>query len=373
VARASLPAFVGPRRASTRLPLVLAVLALGPVGCSDSQPSSDTTSTAVATRTPDRIQITTPPAIGTVALDHDGGRSTLLVQGTAPPLLRLLVRADCSPDPCLARTTTRVDGTWSARVRVSLESPERRLAVSADPADRSSPVAGYAVVVLLTPEEARRTHRRPAARSDSTSTQQARPAVPPARPGRTDPAAPRPDPSPQPTTPPTSDRPAPATVHAIGDSLIEGIAPHLPALLPGSRFSSDFKRGRRLAQGLDILRRLPSGATVAVSLFTNDHPRRVGELEAGVREALTHLGPRGCIAWATFVRPPVDGVSYRAANDRLATLTRDPTLAGRLQIVPWARAVDETPSLVGSDGIHSTPGGYQALARLYAAALARCP
>jgi lysophospholipase L1-like esterase len=65
----------------------------------------------------------------------------------------------------------------------------------------------------------------------------------------------------------------------------------------------------------------------------------------------------------------VTGVSYRAANALLARLATDNP---RLRLVPWAERVAATPQLVGADGVHPTPAGYQLRAQLYAQAARTC-
>jgi lysophospholipase L1-like esterase len=108
---------------------------------------------------------------------------------------------------------------------------------------------------------------------------------------------------------------------------------------------------------------------VAVSLFTNDDPTHTDALQAAVRRSLELAGPRGCAIWATIARPPVNGVSYRAANTALERLADDDP---RLVVVPWAEQTTSDPSLLGPDGVHPTPAGYQLRARLYAEAAQAC-
>jgi lysophospholipase L1-like esterase len=88
-----------------------------------------------------------------------------------------------------------------------------------------------------------------------------------------------------------------------------------------------------------------------------------------VRKTLSTVGVNGCVIWATIVRPPVNGTSYRAAN---ALLTRLAAEDPRLRVVPWAEQVAANPKLVGSDGVHATPAGYQLRAQLYAQAAQSC-
>jgi hypothetical protein len=161
-------------------------------------------------------------------------------------------------------------------------------------------------------------------------------------------------------------------VLVIGDSLAQGIEAPLKAALPGWRVRVDGRIGRPLAEGMGIFAREPSPpAIVAFSLFTNDAPGNTAPLESAVRATAGRQG--GCAVWATIVRPPLDGVSYDAANTLLHRLAGDPELAPRLRLVDWAAEVAQSPSLVSPrDGVHGTPQGYRVLAQLYAAAIRSC-
>ncbi len=133
--------------------------------------------------------------------------------------------------------------------------------------------------------------------------------------------------------------------------------------------------GRFLAQGMGVLRDtpLPPRPILAFSLFTNDDPRNLPALEAAVRQSVARAGPRGCAVWATIRRPRRGGASYAGANALLERLAAEPVMAGRLQLVPWAGYTQHRRRLVGRDGVHATPAGYLARARLYAQAARRCP
>jgi len=140
---------------------------------------------------------------------------------------------------------------------------------------------------------------------------------------------------------------------------------------PGFKVSTNAQTGRPLATGMQILAGTPvNGPTaLAFSLFTNDDPTHVSQLESAVRTSVSRAGPNGCAIWATIVRPPLNGVSYAAANRKLAQLANQ---LPRLRIVPWAAAVAQNPSWLASDGVHSTPTGYKARAQMYANAAKSC-
>jgi hypothetical protein len=171
---------------------------------------------------------------------------------------------------------------------------------------------------------------------------------------------------------------APALV-MIGDSLAMGVAQPLTLDLPGWAVRFDARIGRPLAEGMDVLaagalpaQRGPARTVLAFSLYTNDPPTDVDQLEAAVRASLARLGPRDCAIWATISRPAVHGVSYRAANERLLALAADPLLAGRLVVVPWADEVGAHRGWKASDHVHATAAGYLARARMYADAALAC-
>jgi lysophospholipase L1-like esterase len=199
----------------------------------------------------------------------------------------------------------------------------------------------------------------PAAQPQATATQAPPAQSPPTQPPAAPPAA----------APP----PGRTALVVIGDSLSVGTAPILPALLPGWQVRTDGLGGRPLAEGMRILAgaELPAdGSTVlAFSLFTNDDPSHTQELETAVRQSLARAGPRGCAIWATIVRPPIDGVPYDGAN---AVLRRLAAADARMRLVDWAQLIATQPALMGPDGIHPTPQGYQARAQMYADAARSC-
>jgi hypothetical protein len=160
----------------------------------------------------------------------------------------------------------------------------------------------------------------------------------------------------------------------IGDSLAVGMAPALQVLLPGRPVLVDARIGRPLDEGMAVLAgSKPPKASFAYSLFTNDDPVRIEQLDAAVRASVAALGPHGCAVWATIVRPKVGGRSYGPVNARLRALALDPALSGRLLIADWARAVGgHRKAWLAKDRIHATAAGYFARAQLYAEALSTC-
>ncbi len=164
------------------------------------------------------------------------------------------------------------------------------------------------------------------------------------------------------------------TVVVIGDSLAVGMAPALQGLLPERPVLVDARIGRPLDEGMSVLAGSdPPRASFAYSLFTNDDPVRIEQLDAAVRSSVAALGPHGCAVWATIVRPKVGGRTYARVNARLRALALDPALSGRLLIADWAQAVrGHRKQWLAKDGVHGTAAGYLARAQLYADALTSC-
>jgi len=157
----------------------------------------------------------------------------------------------------------------------------------------------------------------------------------------------------------------------VGDSLAEGVEPWLSSVLPGWAIAVDGETGRTLDAGMARVRALDEVPTVlAVSLFTNDSPSRLPQLEAAVRETIARQAGRGCAVWATVVRPPDGGRSYAEVNAALRRLAGErPDV---LRLVDWEAAVAANPALLGRDRVHATQAGYRQRAALFAQAAAEC-
>jgi hypothetical protein len=270
-----------------------------------------------------RISITTPHA----GAELEAG--TVAVAGRATAGTTVLLSAGCFKPGCQAVARADGHGRWKGRLRVT----DRRTVLEASSAGGD---ARDRVTVAVSP---------PPRPTSATGGGESEPVQTPA--------------------------PRPTRVVLIGDSLAVGIRSLLPRLLPGYSVSANALTSRPMAAGMAIVDRTDvTGAVLAISLFTNDDPRNVDGLEAAVRRTLAAVGPHGCAVWATISRPPFGGVSYRAANGRLAALEAE--LSPRLILVPWAETVAAQPELLASDHVHGTPAGYQARAALYAQAIASC-
>jgi hypothetical protein len=278
-------------------------------------------------------------------------RAQLSLRGTANDGTTVLLSGGCTFQGCESIARSGRNGRWSGRVWVLTQAGKSTAVVEASSSTSVEPLARLNVR-LLAPE----------------------PATPEAEPGqRTR--------TPQPEQPTGSAAPLPSPSNTpvrrlvlVGDSLAEGIEPLLPSLLPGWQVQADAERSRPLAAGMGIVGGLDlsSPTALAISLFTNDDPGNVEGLDAAVRASVQRAGRDGCAIWATIVRPPLEGVSYGAANARLMQLQRTPSFAGRLLIVPWAQQVARHAEWIAGDGVHATPDGYRARARMYAQAALAC-
>lgn len=240
--------------------------------------------------------------------------ATIPLSGRAAPGAPVDLGARCSLLLCVTRATANRKGRWRARLHVVVPPTRTTLFVRAG--------GGPARMVRLTP--------------------------PPAAPGAPE-------------------------LALIGDSLAQGIEPHLPALLPGWRVTADAARSRFLFEGMavrDTMRKPPKRpVALAFSLFTNDDPRRAPDLVAAARRSLDGLPAGSCALWATIVRPKVGGVSYAAANRGLEALAEEDP---RIVVVPWAEKVRLHREWLRRDRVHATDAGYRARAQLYADAARSC-
>ncbi len=284
------------------------------------------------------ITITAPKA------DAEVGQTTT-VTGRATPGTTVLLSGGCAECQAIARADGK--GEWETELR--LAPPEATIEAST----ASAPVRDTVTVAVRAPEP----QKAPRPRREQVEDFEPPPDVP----------------VPEPVTPLATLPPVRGLrVVVVGDSLAVGMKGLLGPLLPGGEVAFDARTSRPLADGMAIIEQtdLTTVPTVlAVSLFTNDSPTEVDTLEAAVRETVERVGPSGCAVWATIVRPPLNGVSYEAANRKLAALSQK---LPNLRVVDWAGRVAAEPALLAGDGVHGTSLGYQARAALYAEAIRSC-
>jgi hypothetical protein len=342
--------------------------------------SSDTATTTDRPTLPVRIDNPKPDVVLTAAR-REGARLgvTLTVSGRADAAQTIEVAASCSERECTRVVFSDGAGDWSARLDVLLPARRHRLAITAGyPTAVAAAARPVVRISVRAPKGATEPRRRKSPRRGSSTSS---PTPTPTPKGAPATSVPRPAPETTTQAPPappvTTSPPTPGASRQalllIGDSLAVGIKSLLPSLLPGWRVTVDGRVSRPLAEGMGIIGATPipsdGGTVLAVSLFTNDDPTRTAQLQAAVRTTLDRVGSRGCVIWATIVRPPLNGVSYAAANNLLQHMAESEP---RLRIVPWAEQVSARPSLVGGDGVHPTPVGYRLRAQLYARAAQSC-
>jgi len=162
---------------------------------------------------------------------------------------------------------------------------------------------------------------------------------------------------------------APSLLH-VGDSLAVGSDPPLRQLLPGWAITTDALKNRPTATGVAIIDRRPSlPDSLVVELGTNDSPDQSARFAGYVRHVLQVAGPDRCVVWVNIHRPPYNGISYAGFNRALDQIA---ATSSNLAVVDWNGMVNSGQAQVASDGVHSTPAGYEARAQAIAQALQGC-
>jgi hypothetical protein len=145
----------------------------------------------------------------------------------------------------------------------------------------------------------------------------------------------------------------------VGDSVMLGAAEEAAAI----GYDLDVRICRPTAEGLDVLRarkrqrRLPRLAVIALGA-NSDFTR------ADVRAALRILGPKRMLGLVTPREVP--GLSTGDAAKMRAAARRWP---GRIVLLDWVQYARKRSGLTYGDGIHLTPSGQRAMARVLERAL----
>ena len=276
-----------------------------------------------------QVQISSPAngsLVPAFAVGKKRVTANVTLSGTAPAGTNVAISATCRGFDCTAMTFAGRDGRWATRIQLMARKGHQRVTVN---------VGGAPLRLTLS-------KRLPPAVSASA--------------------------------PLAGGLGGSDAVVVVGDSLAVGMAPALQGLLAGRPVLVDARIGRPLDEGMAVLAGSdPPRASFAYSLFTNDDPIRIEQLDQAVRSSVAALGPYGCAMWATIVRPKVGGRSYAPVNARLRALALNPALSGRLLIADWAQAVSgHRKAWLTKDGVHGTAAGYLARAQLYADALSAC-
>ncbi len=363
--------------ATIRWTVGVCAAAVAVAGCgSSTTPSALDTQPATATT----AQSAAPaPKLGPLAvlrprpghtLDAETEGSVLVasldIAGRAAPKQIVFLEADCKRPSCERLAPTDADGRFTIHATVSapVDAPHLSLAVGyTDPASGQAPVTE--TVDLRVP--ATPIPEQPKVPSSALPDVKPLPPIP----------APTGSPTPTATvvqsTTPGAGSPGARPLIVIGDSLAVGTRAPLAAALPGWPTVTNARVDRGLAEGMRVLEQTQVTAPrtiLAFSLFTNNDPTDVAALRQAVLTSVARLGAHGCAIWATIHRPPVNGVSYAAANNALTTVAA--TLGGRVLIVPWDAQAARHPEWLAPDGVHGTTLGDQQRADLYAQAALSC-
>ena len=166
-------------------------------------------------------------------------------------------------------------------------------------------------------------------------------------------------------------RPSSRSLLVVGDSLTVGTRPYLHHWLGRWHIHTVASISKQVSEGPPTLRsfgsRLPR--VIFVNLGTNGDPRATGTFLSAIRRTMRIAGPRRCVVWATIVRPPVAGASYRRLNRVLADQARK---RPNLILFRWARLARRHPNWFGPDHVHVTAAGYQVRARAMAVQIREC-
>jgi hypothetical protein len=155
------------------------------------------------------------------------------------------------------------------------------------------------------------------------------------------------------------DRSSAGGVLAVGDSVLDGIAPLLDRELTGWRLEVDAREGRGVPEGLD---RLEVHDTARVVVIVLGHNYETEGLAFDWFRAVPRLLPRAerivlvtVAEWSPSQTEVNQAIWLAAAEDP------------RVVVADWSSVSKAAPELLRSDRVHLTPEGNEALASLVAA------
>ena len=166
---------------------------------------------------------------------------------------------------------------------------------------------------------------------------------------------------------PVPDPPGPPgrnSVMVVGDSVLLGTTSAIPEEIPDWLVTYDADGNRRLAQAIDLFeeRRGEIGEAVVIHLGNNYIPGERGDFESQVESVMSRLWFVPRVVWVTVAEVSPSRIemneSIREAAERWPNM----------RVADWAPVLSEHPEWTW-DGMHLTPDGREAMARLIAEAL----
>ena len=163
---------------------------------------------------------------------------------------------------------------------------------------------------------------------------------------------------------PVADPPGPPgrnSVMVVGDSVLLGTASAIPLVTSHWLVTYDAEGNRRLAQAIDLFdeRRDEIGEAVVIHLGNNFIPGERGDFETQVEAVMVQLWFVPRVVWVTVAEVSPSRVAMnetiREASERWPNM----------RVADWAPILAEHPEWTW-DGMHLTPDGRQAMARLIA-------
>jgi hypothetical protein len=154
------------------------------------------------------------------------------------------------------------------------------------------------------------------------------------------------------------------SVIVVGDSVFMGTAREIPLAMSHWLVTYDATESRRLAQAVDLFveRRGEIGEAVVIGLGNNYIPGERGDYASQIDEVMSLLWFVPRVVWVTVAE-------VNTGRDQINASIRDAARRWpNMAVADWAPLVAADPSL-SWDGIHLSPEGRRALARLVAEAV----
>ncbi len=161
----------------------------------------------------------------------------------------------------------------------------------------------------------------------------------------------------KPATPPITDN----KVYVVGDSVLLGTVDTLPAAMHGWRVTMNCVESRRLPEAIPIIRanRSKMGSVVVIQMGNNYIAGEDGTFASQINTTMRILRRVPLVVWVTVAEKWTSRIginnAIRAAAHRFANV----------RVADWAPIMAAHPSYA-YDGLHLTPSGRLAMARLIA-------